>query len=96
MCFVWFVNNIFNLLIFINKLFLANFSDDAIGIENIADYLLYWLNKHENFSYVEFLGLDKPCDNITEVLVKGSVHLKNIVYVRNFDNKYTRGHIKLN
>lgn len=64
---------------------LATLSDDVIGIRNIADYLLYWMNKHENYSYVEFFGLNQPCDNITEVLVKGSVHLNNIEEYRNIE-----------
>lgn len=42
----------------------ACFKDDIVGESNIADYLLYWLNKHENFSYVEFMGLTEPTDDI--------------------------------
>lgn len=46
----------------------ASMQDHLVGITNIADYLLYWLNKNEYFSYVEILGLKEPCDNIVEVL----------------------------
>lgn len=42
----------------------ACFKDDIVGEANIADYLLYWLNKNENFSYVEFMGLTEPTDDI--------------------------------
>ncbi|RWS13612.1 transmembrane protein 8B-like protein [Dinothrombium tinctorium] len=45
-------------------------SDQYIGIQNIADYLLYWLNKHKHFSYVELFNLKKPYDNIDELLIE--------------------------
>ena len=65
-------------------LFLATLSDQTIGIIIIADYLLYWLNRHKNFSYVHFLHLDKPSDDITEVLVKGAVGLNYILDSKNY------------
>lgn len=46
----------------------ASMQDHLVGMTNIADYLLYWLNKNEHFSYVKELGLKEPCDDITEVL----------------------------
>ncbi|CAG2171479.1 unnamed protein product [Oppiella nova] len=57
----------------------ATLSDQLIGYKTIADYILYWLNRHNNHRYVKLLGLDTPSDDITEVLVKGSVYLQNIV-----------------
>ena len=36
--------------------------DHLVGEENLVDYLLYWLNKRENFSYVSVFGLDEPVD----------------------------------
>ena len=51
-------------------------------MENIADYLLYWMNRHKNYSYVNFLGLDSPSDDIREVLIKGSVYLQYLAELR--------------
>ncbi|XP_054162047.1 mitochondrial GTPase 1-like [Oppia nitens] len=60
----------------------ATLNDNVIGIENIADYLLYWMNRHKNYNYVNHLGLDTPSDDIREVLIKGSVYLKNLYEIR--------------
>lgn len=43
--------------------------DHLVGEDLIADYLLYWLNKNERYEYVSHMGVDKPTDNISEVLV---------------------------
>ncbi|KAM7364313.1 mitochondrial GTPase 1 [Cochliomyia hominivorax] len=43
--------------------------DHLVGEDLIADYLLYWLNRHQRFEYVPLMGLEKPTDNISEVLV---------------------------
>lgn len=43
--------------------------DHLVGDELIADYLLYRLNKAQNFDYVELMGLEAPTDKIIEVLV---------------------------
>lgn len=39
-----------------------------VGPETIVDYLLYWLNKHENFSYVNLFELPKPTDDAMELM----------------------------
>ncbi|XP_068156958.1 mitochondrial GTPase 1 [Drosophila tropicalis] len=45
--------------------------DHIVGEDLIADYLLYWLNRHERFDYVEKLHLQSgPCDNISSVLAE--------------------------
>ena len=49
--------------------YIASFKDHLVGEETVADYLLYWLNKNEEFYYVSSLGLTAPNDNITEVLL---------------------------
>ncbi|XP_059491145.1 mitochondrial GTPase 1 [Neocloeon triangulifer] len=54
----------------------ACIKDHLVGIEVIADYLLYTLNRHQNFSYVELMGLEGPTDNIGTVLTKGAMKLK--------------------
>ena len=45
------------------------FQDHLVGMEHIADYLLYWLNKQKKFSYCDELGLDDPTDDITLALL---------------------------
>lgn len=51
-----------------------------VGEDIIADYLLYWLNKHENFSYVKFYQLDGPTDNVMDFL--SAVAMKNRLVIR--------------
>ncbi|XP_047512761.1 mitochondrial GTPase 1 isoform X2 [Pieris napi] len=45
----------------------ASLQDHLVGEEIIADYLLYWLNAHENFKYVEYMGLEEPTDDINRI-----------------------------
>uniref|UniRef100_A0A8D0H0H2 Mitochondrial GTPase 1 n=1 Tax=Sphenodon punctatus TaxID=8508 RepID=A0A8D0H0H2_SPHPU len=42
--------------------------DHLVGEEMIADYLLYTLNRQQQFSYVERYGLPEPCDDVESVL----------------------------
>ncbi|XP_030370730.1 mitochondrial GTPase 1 [Scaptodrosophila lebanonensis] len=45
--------------------------DHIVGEELIADYLLYWLNKHKRYEYVEKLELSSgPNDSISSVLAE--------------------------
>lgn len=62
------------------------FQDHLVGEDNIADYLLYWLNKQKNFKYVEEMGLENPSDNISEVLVKGATKYGKTIKYKNYDN----------
>ena len=48
-------------------------SDEVIGKELIADYLLYWLNKQQRFDYVDFLGLSSPTNDIHEALTYAAI-----------------------
>ncbi|XP_037026318.1 mitochondrial GTPase 1 [Bradysia coprophila] len=43
--------------------------DHLVGPQLIADYMLYWLNRNQEFEYVDRVGLSNPTDNIVEVLV---------------------------
>lgn len=45
----------------------ASLQDHLVGEEAIADYLLYWLNSHGKFEYVDYMGLKEPCDDINRV-----------------------------
>ncbi|VDD86593.1 unnamed protein product [Enterobius vermicularis] len=52
------------------KLALCNLiKEGAAPTHYIADYLLYWLNKTGDFSYVKNLGLEKPYDSIKDLVV---------------------------
>lgn len=56
----------------------------SVGEENIADYLLYWLNKHGNFSYLDTMGLDEPTDDITHVLLAGAHRIGRTLKLKSF------------
>lgn len=60
----------------------ACFQDHLVGPEHIADYLLYWMNKNEHFSYVDELGLKEPTDDITLALLAGAQKYNQIVNLR--------------
>lgn len=47
----------------------ASFKDHLVGEDFVANYLLYWLNRNEEFDYVAALGLSQPTDNIHEILL---------------------------
>ncbi|KAJ2938533.1 hypothetical protein O0L34_g13030 [Tuta absoluta] len=64
----------------------ASLQDHLVGEEMIADYLLYWLNSHGNFNYVEYMGLEEPCDDINKVLISGAIKLNLIRRTRDYDN----------
>ncbi|XP_064418576.1 mitochondrial ribosome-associated GTPase 1 [Latimeria chalumnae] len=49
--------------------------DHLVGEDIIADYLLYILNKHQKFSYVEKYELVEPCDDLQTVLKRIAVQL---------------------
>lgn len=59
--------------------------DHLVGPELIADYLLYWMNKNERFEYVNLMGLEKPTDNIGEVLVSGAMMLNKHQKMKHYD-----------
>ncbi|XP_037799337.1 mitochondrial ribosome-associated GTPase 1-like [Penaeus monodon] len=52
----------------------ATIKDHLVGEENIADYLLYRLNRNGNHSYVKYLNLQEPTDNIQQLLGFASVN----------------------
>jgi ribosome biogenesis GTPase A len=45
-------------------------SDHVVGVTNIADYALYWMNRNGFDSYVKYFNLEKATDNLIEVLLK--------------------------
>ncbi|NXH37643.1 MTG1 GTPase, partial [Dicaeum eximium] len=42
--------------------------DHLVGEDVMADYLLYTLNKQQQFGYVQHYGLGQPCDHIEPLL----------------------------
>uniref|UniRef100_A0A0N5BXC6 Mitochondrial GTPase 1 n=1 Tax=Strongyloides papillosus TaxID=174720 RepID=A0A0N5BXC6_STREA len=44
--------------------------ESATNIKYIADYLLYFLNRTGDYSYVDLLKLEKPTDNIDDVILQ--------------------------
>ena len=48
--------------------YVGSVKDSVVGEEEIADYLLFSMNRNKHFEYVKELDLDKPTDEITEVL----------------------------
>lgn len=60
------------------------FQDHLVGPDLIADYLLYWLNKHRNFSYLDKVGLEEPTDDITHVLLACATKLGKTERIKDF------------
>lgn len=59
--------------------------DHLVGPELIADYLLFWLNKHEKFEYTKLVGIDAPTDSISEVLFALSKKLSKTKKMKDFN-----------
>ncbi|XP_046402854.1 mitochondrial GTPase 1 [Ischnura elegans] len=68
----------------------ACLQDHLVGEEVIADYLLYTLNNQQNFRYVDLMGLDGPCDDISMVLVKGAIKMNKFQTVKQFDGSLVK------
>lgn len=59
--------------------------DHLVGEIQIADYILYWLNKNHFFDYVELMNLKEPTDVIQEVLLSGANKLNKTIKYRHPD-----------
>lgn len=59
--------------------------DHLVGEIQIADFILYWLNKNGFFAYVELMSLKEPTDSIQEALVAVSTALNRTVKYRHPD-----------
>ncbi|XP_050420672.1 mitochondrial GTPase 1 [Adelges cooleyi] len=66
----------------------ATLQDHLVGEQIIADYLLYYLNKTNNFDYVSYLNCDEPTDDIRIALAKAAIHRQASIKYRNFDGSY--------
>ena len=47
--------------------------DHLVGLDHICDYLLFWLNSHHCFDYVERMGLEQPEDDGMVMLAKAAI-----------------------
>uniref|UniRef100_A0A182YI51 Mitochondrial GTPase 1 n=1 Tax=Anopheles stephensi TaxID=30069 RepID=A0A182YI51_ANOST len=57
--------------------------DHLVGEELIADYLLFLLNKQQNFRYV--MGLKEPTDSIASALMANAIHLNKMTRTKQMD-----------
>ncbi|XP_025252761.1 mitochondrial ribosome-associated GTPase 1 isoform X1 [Theropithecus gelada] len=58
--------------------------DHLVGEETMADYLLFTLNRHQRFGYVQHYGLESACDSIERVLKSVAVKLGKTQKVKVF------------
>jgi len=63
--------------------------DHLIGEQHICDYILYWLNTHHCFQYVELMGLEQPEDDGTIMLAKSAIKAKKFKRVRDLSQSFT-------
>lgn len=80
--------NIENVEVGLKLALCATIQDHLVGEKIISDYLLYWLNKNEQFRYVKYYSLEKPMDNILELLAHISITNKKFLKVRDHLNNY--------
>ncbi|XP_025413034.1 mitochondrial GTPase 1 [Sipha flava] len=66
----------------------ATLPDHLVGEEVIADYLLYWFNKNNNFEYVSYLNCDEPTDDIRIALAKAAIYRQASIKYKNYDGAY--------
>lgn len=59
--------------------------DHLVGPVNIADYLLFWLNRNGHFGYVEKFGLKEPTDELANLLITIAKDNQLFQRVKNFD-----------
>ncbi|XP_072387042.1 mitochondrial GTPase 1 [Diabrotica undecimpunctata] len=66
----------------------ATVEDHFVGERILADYLLFWLNKHSHFDYVSYFNLTEPNDNILEVLTHIAEVNKKTIKFKDYTNNY--------
>lgn len=50
-----------------------------VGNDVIVDYLLYWLNSHQNYSYTDHYNLSAPTDNVNDLMSHVALKEKFVV-----------------
>lgn len=66
----------------------ATIQDHLVGEKILTDYLLYWLNQQEHFEYVHYFKLDKPTDNILQLLTHISKLNGKTLKIKDYLNQY--------
>lgn len=61
--------------------------DHIVGSHVLASYLLFWLNRHERFEYVEKLGLPEPNDDVIHVLIYIAAKFKRTIRIKGYDGQ---------
>lgn len=51
----------------------AALQDHLVGPRHLADYLLYWMNRRHNFSYVQHMCVSAPTDDVGALLASSAV-----------------------
>ena len=74
------------ILIFIYLFDIGTIRDEGIGSIKIADFILYMLNKHSVFDYVEYMELEHPYDDTMEMLCD---YAKKKNWYRKLSKRYT-------
>ncbi|KAG8190895.1 hypothetical protein JTE90_010320 [Oedothorax gibbosus] len=57
--------------------------DNLVGETLIADYLLFWLNKNDNFSYLKYLQMKEPSDDIRVIFLHIAKQHSFVTKIRN-------------
>ena len=65
-----------------------------VGETDIADYLLYWLNTHYNFSYVDLYNMKQPTDDIFEFLSSVAMERRLVQKVRHITYATEKDHVQ--
>ncbi|KAG5884654.1 hypothetical protein JTB14_005398 [Gonioctena quinquepunctata] len=66
----------------------ATITDHLVGETLMTDYLLFWLNKYQRYDYVKYFNLERPTDNILELLAHISEVTNKTLKIRNNLNVY--------
>lgn len=66
----------------------ATIQDHLVGEKIVTDYLLYWLNQQQHFEYVNYFKLEKPTDNILQLLTHISKVNGKTLKVKDHLNQY--------
>lgn len=66
----------------------ATIPDKEVGIELVADYLLFWLNKNGHYKYIDFFGVENPSDNVSELLSTFAINNKHMIKGTDADGRW--------
>lgn len=55
--------------------------DTNVGVLDIADYILFQLNKNHAFDYVQYFDLEKPYDDVFEFITDAAIKQNNYLSV---------------